>query len=84
MESFAKFLGRSNGTSKPISKPIFFISTSSVDKITLVSFLLFSAASAVYARSGYPDKILIFFLSIPLEPPLANIRPKKFCFFFNM
>ena len=74
MLSVERFLGRRNGISAPNFLLIAAISLSSVYTITELKIFESRADSIVYAMSGLPANILIFFFGTRFEPPRAAIR----------
>ena len=54
------------------------ISSSSVETTNLLMYFDLTAASIEYAINGFPASNFIFFLGIPLLPPLAGMIAKIF------
>lgn len=71
--SFAKRLGRVNGTLAPASVAIFAISRSSVETTTSENCPLDNAVSIAQTISGLPDMCRIFFRGMRFDPPRAGM-----------
>ena len=72
--SVANSTGLKNGASAPYSCAILIISSSSVETMYRVIYLLFRASYIVYAINGFPQIGLIFFFGTDFDPPRARVE----------
>ena len=79
--SVDKYLGLKPGTLKPNLRPTLAIFLESVERIILSKIFDFLISLKIQYKSGFPLKIIIFLLGIPLDPSLQQTRQ---IFFFKL